>query len=445
MATQLFFQDTAADTHFAAQNTKRNGFASGWIPKALATTRGPGVVASQNVLTVAGPTTGVEVTQTQPIEWLSPPVSTDVTIAGTITANIWASESNMSANTSIGVIIDIMRATVSGAESTNTIVNIVQSTYNTELAVTTRGVNNFTTGMTDADYTEQTLNRGDRLRIRIVGDDGATMVTGHTFNASWAGTTAAADGDSYVTFTETFSFESTPTGTVYYFTNTNSAVGAGVPTLRKEMQTTRGGGVQSATRNAPSVWQPPSLLESGGSSIGWFTPALSAFTLSGMIQANLRFSLSSALEAATGRLAIYLFNDPDNTFTLWGSWCIAPTGTDNGALTTSEVARTAYVSGDDLVITAGQYLFFEISFDDTANAEGGAAGTATFYFAGTSAAASGDSYVTLPAVGGPAAYQPRYGFTDHANPGVFMQGIRRAWHRRPSGIFVPDLPGGVVV
>ena len=47
----------------------------------------------------------------------------------------------------------------------------------------------------------------------------------------------------------------------------------------------------------------------------------------------------------------------------------------------------------------------------------------------------------------PAAYQPRYGFTDHANPGVFMQGIRRAWHRRRSGIFVPDLwtPGGAVV
>jgi hypothetical protein len=37
-----------------------------------------------------------------------------------------------------------------------------------------------------------------------------------------------------------------------------------------------------------------------------------------------------------------------------------------------------------------------------------------------------------------ATYQPRHGFVDHANPGVLMQGIRRAWHRRRDGIFVPE-------
>ena len=34
------------------------------------------------------------------------------------------------------------------------------------------------------------------------------MATGFTFNASWNGTSAAADGDTYVTFTEDFSFDS---------------------------------------------------------------------------------------------------------------------------------------------------------------------------------------------------------------------------------------------
>ena len=33
---------------------------------------------------------------------------------------------------------------------------------------------------------------------------------------------------------------------------------------------------------------------------------------------------------------------------------------------------------------------------------------------------------------------PRHGFVNHANPGVLMKGIRRAWHRRSSGIFVPE-------
>lgn len=34
---------------------------------------------------------------------------------------------------------------------------------------------------------------------------------------------------------------------------------------------------------------------------------------------------------------------------------------------------------------------------------------------------------------------PRHHGVDHMNPGVLMKGIRRVWHRRRSGIFVPDL------
>lgn len=34
---------------------------------------------------------------------------------------------------------------------------------------------------------------------------------------------------------------------------------------------------------------------------------------------------------------------------------------------------------------------------------------------------------------------PRNPAVDHMNPGVLMKGIREAWHRRRSGIFVPDL------
>lgn len=47
--------------------------------------------------------------------------------------------------------------------------------------------------------------------------------------------------------------------------------------------------------------------------------------------------------------------------------------------------------------------------------------------------------VAIHPPGAPAAPVPRYGFVDHANPGVLMKGLRRAWHRRRSGIFVPEL------
>ena len=82
--------------------------------------------------------------------------------------------------------------------------------------------------MTSGGYTSQTLNRGDRLRIRIIGDDvGATnQASTFTFNASWNGTSAAADGDTYVTFTENFSFESAPGGSQLFLTNVQSGLSA---------------------------------------------------------------------------------------------------------------------------------------------------------------------------------------------------------------------------
>ena len=144
------------------------------------------------------------------LQWISPPISADVTIAGTITGNIWASENNMSANVSICMVVEVIRANVLGTVNSNTLVEIARRAPGTEIAVTTRAVNNFT--MTP---TSTVVNRGDRLRVRIFGDDvtgGVNMAATFTFNASWIGTTGAADGDTYVTFTENFSFESAPAG-----------------------------------------------------------------------------------------------------------------------------------------------------------------------------------------------------------------------------------------
>ena len=79
-------------------------------------------------------------------------------------------------------MIEIIRANATATRNSNTLLEIVRSTRVTELA-TSRAANNFTTGMTSGGYTGQTLNRGDRLRIRVFGDDAGTMAAGFTFNA----------------------------------------------------------------------------------------------------------------------------------------------------------------------------------------------------------------------------------------------------------------------
>ena len=80
---------------------------------------------------------------------------------------------------------------------------------------------------------------------------------------------------------------------------------------------------------------------------------------------------------------------------MWASWCCAPTGTDNGELTTSEVARTINVSGDDLAFTDGQRIRIRLYNEDISSAAMGNAFNVQRFYNGTSGGASGDSYVTL--------------------------------------------------
>ena len=127
----------------------------------------------------------------------------------------------------------------------------------------------------------------------------------------------------------------------------------------------------------------------------WYTPELEAFTLTGMAQANIRALESNASANASLRCELARVDDDGTNPTVWASWCCAPTGTDNGELTTSEVARTINVSGDDLAFTDGQRLRIRIYLDDISSAAMANAFNVQPFFNGTSAAASGDTYVTL--------------------------------------------------
>lgn len=423
MATQLFLLSAVPDIQLATRHTGLwTGSAVGWSSKALGTARGGGVVASGSQSTNTGPVNGIEAIDTSPVlsmDWISPPVAADVTISGTITANIWASESSMSANVAINVVIEIIRANVLGTVNSNTLVQIVKSTRTTEEAVTTRAAANFTTGMTSGAYSSQTLNRGDRLRVRVIADDGGgNMATGFTFNMSYNGSSASADGDTYVTFTEDFSFESAPAGSVLYLTDTASAVSTA--SVDREAWTSRGSGATTITTTAVTGPTTPIQMTqtAGGTVVDWFTRPLTAFTLAGMALANLRVLAANTNYNGSVRCQIARVDGDGTNPTVWADWGIAAlAATDGGEPSTSEAARTSAISGDDLAISDGQRLRIRVFASDASVSNMNSAGTSvSLVYGGTSGGASGDTYITLPqtvteytppATGGPALRRHR--------------------------------------
>lgn len=137
--------------------------------------------------------------------WITKPLQA-VTVSGTVTANLWMSESNMSANCGAAF-------TVWQCENDGTFVNLILgcrpfvstasgTTYEkgTELPIGTRTAQNWT-----ATPTSRTLTDGQRICIAAGIGAVGTMGSGHTCDFSYAGTSAGADGDSWIEFTETLS------------------------------------------------------------------------------------------------------------------------------------------------------------------------------------------------------------------------------------------------
>ena len=410
----------------------------------------------------------------------------------------------------------------------------------------------------------------------LYGDDSAaaTMATGFTFNVSWDGG-AAADGDTYVTFTENFSFESAPAGSVLYLTNAQSGLSSvpalisdftgsdenplseggnwanlnssGNPLLRVSNATSASVAAASASYWTPAnfgadleayatittlssgsvgivtgsgrgrrsnmgrlsrsseprlcgrhlhsdkrcihssagvrpnicnwrqdwdeaerqhhsvvaaehrevlieSWADPhrhnlclcrkdrSVCDSNGQSLGrflrrhqlqplhaegvditrggcgvvsldtdagflaplyqadWYTPQLTAFTLTGMAVGNLRALESNASANATLRCEIARVESDGTSPTVWANWCMQPITTDNGELGLAEAARTVNVSGDDLAVSDGQRLRIRVYSDDMSSTAMGNAFRTQVLYNGTSAAASGDIVRDLRAI-----------------------------------------------
>lgn len=172
-----------------------SGAVSGY--KLMDTALGP-VLTTSVTNSVAGPTSGVQWTKTGGgtlLAWISAPLNSAVTISGTVTLNTWAKESAVACN--CGVQVTVHKYT-GGAEQA--------AFLNTEQAVelgTAIANQNWTATPTSTSFAVD-----DRIVVKWwINDAGGTMASGRTVTGDYDGATAAADGETFVQFTENISFK----------------------------------------------------------------------------------------------------------------------------------------------------------------------------------------------------------------------------------------------
>jgi hypothetical protein len=380
MATALYFRNALQEVT-SGVSANLDGLNISWVAFVISTTAGSGQVASSTA-TVAGATNGVEVQpSTNYAEWLTSPLAADVTISGSITWNLWASESSMSANVAINGILEV----IDGATGTITLIDKTART--TELGTSLAAVN-----FSETPASGVACKKGDRLRARVFGDDAGTMASGFTFAFNYNGGLAADTGGSLLTLTEDLTFlTSEPAGTQIYPTNTASDVSTA--SVDREAWTSRGAGVQDDVTNAAAG---PSKIQTtdtaGGTVVDWFTKPLAAMTLSGLVRCNIRALQSGTTVNSTVACEIAVV---DNDGTNPVAWAYANKGDENS---TTQVAKSFVAAGDDQSISAGQRLRIRLFITDCAQGSSGlmnGGGSATTYYAGTTGGASGDTFLTF--------------------------------------------------
>lgn len=127
--------------------------------------------------------------------WVSHPLSSAVTIAGTITPNIWALESNASCNCGLRYEVFKWDHTNGGLYSMGISTNDGVTEFGTSAAVRTAPT------LTPA---STAFAVGDRIAVAIYNDDAnaVTEASGQTWTMDYSAATGV-DGDSYLSFTET--------------------------------------------------------------------------------------------------------------------------------------------------------------------------------------------------------------------------------------------------
>lgn len=184
MPTQLFLRTISSSLGGAGQlalSTKRGGAST----NAVTTT-----VASGTNITVTTTAGG------QALTWFSEPMPEGFTLAGTCTVNIRGLESANAVNAGRGILI----------ERTNS-AGVVQANIVADTTVPATIAEYTTTDAANAAFaptvTGNTFAVGDRIKVTLKVRNVGTMGAGTVTN-SYNGATAAAAGDTFITFSQDF-------------------------------------------------------------------------------------------------------------------------------------------------------------------------------------------------------------------------------------------------
>jgi hypothetical protein len=366
MATKCFFLNAKEATGNGygriegEPQTKINGVASDYyIGNHLRAATPGGGALSWTASSVTGPTNGIEPAQVQ--EWVSPPVDQDFTMSGSITVNLWGLESSMNANAALQIEVE----KIDGATGAHTTVGFGGASA--ELG-TAAAVQNFTFTPTSTAF-----KKGDRIRVVPFWDDApaTTMAAGFTLTYTIGGPTAGANGDSYITFAETFGFQTAdPSGTPLYLRDTASAVNVGAGTNEREASLTQGStnsdkAVLTATIGpiSPIQFKDTQAGSSSDPLVEWYSNPLEAVTLNGVVKGEVYVYNSDVVSQSMGlRVQIAVCDGDGSGAVAWGLntvHCLAPQVASSGTL------FSFFVTGSSTAIAAGKRIRIRIFLDDS--------------------------------------------------------------------------------
>ena len=412
MATQLFWRGSTSqlgdlkshglglqlDPNFWDASVARCYWAEDY---AFTTARG-GAADFGTYTAVAGPTV-TKLAQSNATH----PITSAFTMSGTITFNMWGRQS---VDSNAGFVMRVMRYNA----ATDALELVVEQAKGTELATsaTTSTANNWTA----SGYSAVAFAPGDHILVFVGFDDaGGNMIAGGTLRHDFDGPTPGAVGDSYVTFTEDFAFDtSAPAGTTLYLRNSASdIVDQGSTINEKALSTSRGAASTTGVVNA--VTGPTAGIKmtvtAGGNELEWYSGRIGPVTLSGPALVNLRGLQSNV--ASNGGLRVELHRvEDDGTGAVW--WCggLLVRSGFQGSLATSTQAHSAKVMGAPLGFV-GHRLRLRVFADESYTQvwqHMAASGTVTLQFDGPTGGAAGDSFITFTET-----------ITDYTAPGPVTQ------------------------
>jgi hypothetical protein len=240
--------------------------------------------------------------------------------------------------------------------------------------------------------TSTAFKKGDRIRFRMaINAAGGAFATGFDYSYASGAASAGVTGDSYVQFTETFSFQTvsgTPAGTTVYMTE-SAASGSINPGSANELEmwTSRGAVLQSKS----TAWSTGTVVQlaTGGSALEWYTRPLTAFTLTSVCKLLFTFDNYAGLCSARAELAVV--NNDGTGAVVWATTGIS--ALDSGYYPPSSTTKCVFwLAGQATSVTSGQRLRLRVSLAECDKIFG-ASSTYNWSYANPTGGSQGDCFL----------------------------------------------------